>query len=54
MSGFHISGYKFHKVKFRSILVGKLDHKYYEEQLEDYKLPVDGKLKEVSFTHLAK
>lgn len=52
--GFHISGYKFHKEKFRSILVGKLDHKYYEEQLEDYKLPVDGKLKEVSFTHLAK
>lgn len=52
--GFHIAGYKFHRGEFRSRLSGKLDHMYYEEQLEGYKLPVDGKLKEVSFTHLAK
>lgn len=52
--GFKIDGYKFHKGMFVSRLAGKLDHMYYESQVDGYKLPVDGKLKDVSFPDTVK
>jgi long-subunit acyl-CoA synthetase (AMP-forming) len=52
--GFKIDGYKFHKGMFVSRLAGKLDRMYYESQVDGYKLPVDGKLKDVSFPDTVK
>lgn len=47
--GIDIKGYKIHYGMFVSRLAGKLDHMYYEKQTDGYKLPVDGKLKDVVF-----
>ncbi len=52
--GFHIAGYKIHKRWFRRHMTGKLDHMYYEKQTDGYVLPVDGKLKEISFPDAGK
>ena len=52
--GFKIEGYKLHKGLFVSRPTGKLDHMYYERQLDGYKLPVDGKLQDVSFRGIVK
>ena len=52
--GFKIEGYKLHTGLFVSRPTGKVDHMYYERQLDGYKLPVDGKLQDVSFRGIVK
>lgn len=47
--GVKIEGYMIVEGRFKSRLAGKVDHMYYEQLLEGYWLPENGKLKSVSF-----
>jgi len=47
--GVRIEGYKTAHGVLKSIIVGKTDRHYYRAQLTGYRVPEDGRIKEVDF-----
>lgn len=48
--GVKVEGYRLKQGSLKSNLVGKTDRNYYRNIVDDYLLPVDGVLKEITFT----